>query len=72
MSTFQKMWLKIIDLNEQETEDWINAVQPTRGDGINFRGVRVNDSDVLEALRNHLEDLRRNQRLSEREFGQSG
>lgn len=55
MSTYLDMWQKIKELNEQETLDWINAVEPAKGISIDFRGVRVNDVDVLEALRNYFE-----------------
>jgi hypothetical protein len=51
MSTYLDMWIKIRELTEEQTEDWIRAVQPARGQSINFRGVRVVDVDVLEALR---------------------
>ena len=66
MSTYHSMWDKIKELTLSETNDWINAVQPARGNGIDFRGVRVCDSDVLEALRNYKEDLESIARMSDR------
>ncbi len=62
MSTYLTMWQKIKELTKQETLDWINAVEPAKGFGIDFRGVRVHDTDVLEALRNNLEELERNEK----------
>jgi hypothetical protein len=49
------MWTKIRELTEKETDVWINAVQPARGQAMDFRGVRVIDVDVLEALRSYKE-----------------
>ena len=57
MSKYLEMWAKIKELNLEETRNWINVVQPARGQEINFRGVRVLDVDVLEALRNWENDL---------------
>ena len=55
--SYLTMWDKIKELTKEEVENWINVVQPARGQVIDFRGVRVVDIDVLEALRNQLEDL---------------
>lgn len=55
MSTYLKMWAKIKELTESQTDDWIRAVQLARGQCMNFRGVRVIDVDVLEALRSYKE-----------------
>ena len=57
MSTYLNMWQKVKELNLQETNDWINAVTPLTGAGIDFRGVRVADVDVHEALQNWKIDL---------------
>lgn len=57
MSKYFEMWTKIKELNLEETRNWINVVQPARGQEIDFRGVRVIDVDVLEALRNWEKDL---------------
>jgi hypothetical protein len=45
------MWKKVIDLNEQQTEEWIQSIEPARGKEIDFQEMRVIDVDVLEALR---------------------
>ena len=66
MSYYVPMWEKIKELTLEETDNWINVVQPARGQGIDFRGVRVNDVDVLEALRNYKEGLEREVRLQNR------
>lgn len=57
MSTYLDMWIKIKELTESQTDDWIRVVQPARGQSMDFRGVRVIDVDVLEALRHHKEDF---------------
>lgn len=57
MSTYQAMWLKINELSLSETKDWINVLTPAKGIGVDFRGVRVTDIDVLEALRFYEYDL---------------
>lgn len=56
--SYLTMWEKIKELTKEEVENWINVVKPARGQVIDFRGVRVVDVDVLEALRNQLEDLK--------------
>lgn len=71
MSTYLDMWQKIKELNEQETLDWINAVEPAKGISIDFRGVRVHDTDILEALRNYLSYLEALERNEKRQYVQA-
>ena len=63
MSTYHAMWEKIKEMPLEEVEAWIQAIAPARGGGLDFRGVRVCDSDLLEALRNYQEDLEREHRV---------
>lgn len=57
MSSYLDMWTKIKELNLKQINEWINSQTPARGIEVNFRGVRVSDVDLLEALRNYREDL---------------
>ncbi len=53
MTNYLDMWVKIKELTPEQVDNWIDVVQPARGQEIDFRGVRVIDVDVLEALRYH-------------------
>jgi len=52
MNRYLTMWEKVKELTPEQKKDWINAVTPATGMTIDFRGVRVVDAYVLEALRN--------------------
>jgi hypothetical protein len=52
MSTYLDMWGKIKELTPEQREEWINVARPCRGQVINFKGVRVIDVDLVEALKN--------------------
>jgi hypothetical protein len=57
MSTYLEMWARVRELTLMQTDDWIRMVRPARGRVIPFRGIKVIDVDVLEALTHHRENL---------------
>ena len=56
MSTYLAMWEKIKELSKDDILKWINVIEPAQGRSVDFCGVHCLDVDVLEALRNYLQD----------------
>lgn len=50
MSTYSEMWEKVKELTPEQCKEWLNVVTPAKGQSMDFRGVRVIDIDVAEAL----------------------
>lgn len=55
MSQYLEMWQAVNQLTGTQAREWLKALSPARGVEINFRGVYVNDTDLLEALA-HVEE----------------
>jgi hypothetical protein len=49
-SKYLDMWDKVKELTPEQHVEWLNVVTPCTGLHIDFRGVRVCDQDVAEAL----------------------
>lgn len=50
MSTYLEMWKKAKELTPRQRKDLVVTIDPPRGIFVNFRGVRVIDIDLMEAL----------------------
>lgn len=51
-STYWNMWQEIRQLTPEGRERWIENISPAKGNEVDFRGVKVCDVDLLEALKN--------------------
>lgn len=52
MSTYLDMWTKIKELTPEGRQRWLDNIGSPTGADIDFRGVKVLDVDLVQALKN--------------------
>ena len=60
---------KVKELTLQQTNDWINAMEPEIGISVDFKGVRVLDGDLLGLLRYHKQEIENRRAARKKSLG---